>query len=172
MTTTTNSSSTKLRWGILSAAGIAHKVHRAIAQSQSSEVVAVASRSLDRAREWAAERQVPRFYGSYEELLADAEVQAVYIPLPTTLKCEWAVRCANAGKHILVEKPFANAEEVQTMIDACRRNGVVFLDGTMWPHNHRSAEVPAPHACFVCLTATWSTNHCWRCELVPDRRRC
>ena len=69
------------------------------------EVYGVASRNLEKANEWAKKHDVPKGFGSYEELLADKNIDAIYIPLPTAFKTEWVVKAANAGKHVLVEKP-------------------------------------------------------------------
>src|SRR4051812_24006554 len=104
----------KLRWGILSTAQIARKNWSAIHHSGNGTVVAVASRDVARSRNFIAECQAhapmqatPRALGSYEELLAAKDVDAVYIPLPTGLRKEWVLRAAAAGKHIVCEKPCA-----------------------------------------------------------------
>src|ERR1044071_2954397 len=104
----------KLRWGILSTAQIGRKNWKAIRHSGNGRIVAVASRSLENSRRFIAQCQAdapfepaPRALGSYEELLAAADVDAVYIPLPTGLRKEWVIRAAEAGKHVLCEKPCA-----------------------------------------------------------------
>ena len=135
----------KLRWGILSTAQIARKNWKAIHQSGNGTVVAVASREVDRARKFIAAGQAgapmddaPRAMGSYEELLASKEVDAVYIPLPTGLRKEWVLRAAAAGKHIVCEKPCADSvADLREMITACRRHRVQFLDGVMFMHSAR-----------------------------------
>lgn len=135
----------KLRWGILSTAGIARKNWRAIRDSGNSIVTAVASREQQRSRDFIdrcqSEKPVettPKALGSYEELIASPEVDAVYIPLPTGLRKPWVLRAAAAGKHVLCEKPCGlNAADVQEMIAACQRNGVQFMDGVMFMHNPR-----------------------------------
>jgi predicted dehydrogenase len=130
----------KLRWGFMGCASIASKNYLAIKSSSHNEIVAVASRSLEKAKAWAAERKEAsmRCYGSYEELLADADVDAIYMPLPTTMHLEWAVKAADAKKHILIEKPVAlNCGEYRKIIDACIRNGVFIMDGTMFSHHKR-----------------------------------
>jgi len=134
-----------LRWGILGAAQIARKNWHAILNSGNGIVRAVASRELKRARQFVDECQrqcpfsdVPESVGSYEELLARKDIDAVYIPLPTGLRKEWVLRAAAAGKHIVCEKPCAiRATDVQEMIDACRKHGVQFLDGVMFMHSRR-----------------------------------
>src|SRR6185503_14607587 len=118
--------SNKLRWGILSTAQIARKNWKAIRNAGNSTVAAVASRDVERSRRFIDECQaeapmeaVPKACGSYEELLADREVDAVYIPLPTGLRKEWVLRAASAGKHIVCEKPCAiSAGELSEMIEA------------------------------------------------------
>ena len=137
----------KLRWGILGAAQIAHKNWKAIFNSGNGIVRAVASRGADRARRFIEECQreapfetMPAAFGSYEEMLASPEVDAVYVPLPTALRREWVVRAAEAGKHVVCEKPCArDASELREMLEACRRNNVQFLDGVMFMHSRRLA---------------------------------
>jgi predicted dehydrogenase len=134
-----------LRWGILSTAGIARKNWRAIRDSGNGVVTAVASRDVARAEQFIRDCQAampfapaPVPLGSYEDLLASAQVDAVYIPLPTGLRKEWVLRAAAAGKHVLCEKPCGlNAADVAEMIDACARAGVQFMDGVMFMHNPR-----------------------------------
>ena len=138
-----------LRWGILSAANIARKNWKAIHRSGTSVVAAVASRSLERSREFIRECQVeaafptpPRALDSYEELVASQDVDALYVPLPTGLRKEWVLRAAAAGKHIICEKPCGvSAADVREMIDACRANGVQFMDGVMFMHNPRMKRI-------------------------------
>lgn len=130
----------KLRWGFMGCASIASKNYLAIKSSKDSEIVAVASRSLDKAKAWATERGEAsmRCYGSYQELLDDKDVDAVYLPLPTTLHLEWAVKAAQAKKHILIEKPVAlNTGEYLEIVKAAVANDVIILDGTMFSHHER-----------------------------------
>src|SRR5690348_13249857 len=97
---------TKVRWGVLGVAGIAvKKVIPAMQNSNSTEVVAIASRDLDRAREAAGPLGIARAYGSYEELIRDSDIDAIYNPLPNHLHVPWTIKAAEAGKHILCEKP-------------------------------------------------------------------
>lgn len=133
------------RWGILGTANIARKNWKAIRNAENSALTAVASRDAGRARQFVAECQAdapvtpaPAICGSYEELLARKDVDAVYIPLPTGIRREWVVRAAEAGKHVLCEKPCgANSAEVRAMLDACRKNRVQFMDGVMFMHSKR-----------------------------------
>src|SRR5262245_36885080 len=94
-----------LNWGILAAGNIAKAFARGIAQSKTGKLLAVGSRSQEKAESFAGEFNVPRAYGSYEALLADPEVQAVYISTPHPQHCEWAIKAAEAKKHVLCEKP-------------------------------------------------------------------
>ena len=129
-----------VRWGILSTAGIATKVARAINLSQNAELVAVASRTEERATAWAQKHNVPTAYSNYDALLSDATLDAIYIPLPPSLHAEWTIRAAEHGKHVLCEKPLAaNSDEASIMADACRQNGVQLMDGVMWVHHERTA---------------------------------
>jgi D-xylose 1-dehydrogenase (NADP+, D-xylono-1,5-lactone-forming) len=122
-------SSTPLRMGVLGAANIARQFIAAVASSTALTVAAVASRDEAKAAAFAKETGVPRSYGTYEALLADPEIDAVYIPLPNDLHCEWAVRAAEAGKHILCEKPLAvNAAEARVMFEAAKKAGVHLVE--------------------------------------------
>src|ERR1035437_8046264 len=137
----------KLRFGILSTAGIARKNWKAIFSSGNCVVPAVASRDVKRSRQFIAECQAetpfetpPAPLGSYEELLASKNVDAVYVPLPTGLRKEWVLRAAEAGKHVVCEKPCAvNAADLQEMISACPKNRVQLMDGVMFLHSTRTA---------------------------------
>jgi predicted dehydrogenase len=126
-----------LRWGILSTAKIARtKVIPGIAAAPNCAVVAIGSRDAGAAEAVAAEHGIPRAYGSYEALLADPEVDAVYIPLPNHLHAPWTIAAAQAGKHVLCEKPLAlTAAEAQTMIIACERAGVSLMEAFMYRHH-------------------------------------
>lgn len=128
-----------VRWGILSTAEIATKVVAGMHDAENAEVVAVASRSLEKAEAWAAAHDVPRAYGSYDALLADDSIDAVYIPLPSALRNEWITKAAQAGKHVYAEKPFSDGIEEATQV--CREQGVQFMDGTMWLHSTRTHEI-------------------------------
>ena len=122
-----------LRFGILSTAKIGRdQVIPAIQDAEGCVVSAIASRDLARARAVADRFSVPHALGSYEELLASTEIDAVYIPLPTSDHAEWAIKAADAGKHVLCEKPIAlKAEEIDAIIAARDRNGVVVSEAYM-----------------------------------------
>ncbi|HEX5013525.1 MAG TPA: Gfo/Idh/MocA family oxidoreductase [Candidatus Limnocylindrales bacterium] len=125
---------TRLRFGILSTADIARKkVIPGMRTVPSVDVVAIASREAAVAERVAAELAIPRWHGSYEALLADPDVDAVYIPLPNHMHLEWTVAAARAGKHVLCEKPLAlTAADAQTMVDACEAAGVRLMEAFMY----------------------------------------
>lgn len=113
----------KVRWGILSTANIGTgRVIPAMQQGQYCEIVGLASRDLAAARQAAAKLGLPKAYGSYEELLADPDIDAIYNPLPNDLHVPWSIRALEAGKHVLCEKPIAmNGDEAQLLADAARK---------------------------------------------------
>ncbi|EFC46771.1 oxidoreductase [Naegleria gruberi] len=127
-----------LRFGFFSTSRIGIKVAKAIAQSPFASLYAVASRDLSKAEKYAQEQGFEKSFGSYDELLQCAEVQAVYVPVPTAMKEELVIKAAKAGKHVLCDKPFQSAESVKKMKQACEENGVFFMDNTMWVHNKRT----------------------------------
>jgi predicted dehydrogenase len=116
----------KVRWGVLGAANIAvRKVIPAMQRGERTEVVALASRSIEKSRAAASQLGIARAYGSYEELLADPDVEAIYNPLPNHLHVPWTIRAAEAGKHVLCEKPIAlSATEARTLLAVRERTGV------------------------------------------------
>jgi predicted dehydrogenase len=124
----------RVRWGVLGCASIAtRKVIPAMQRSARCDVAAIASRDRARAAEVAATLGIPRSYGSYDDLLADPEIEAVYIPLPNHLHAEWTRRAAAAGKHVLCEKPLAmTGAEARDMIEACASAGVVLMEAFMY----------------------------------------
>ncbi len=133
------------RWGILGTANIARKNWKAIRVAGNSTLTAVASRDAAKAKKFIDECQsevaftpAPAACGSYEELLKRADVDAVYIPLPTGIRREWVIKAAEAGKHILCEKPCGtNAADLRAMLDACKTKKVQFMDGVMFMHSAR-----------------------------------
>jgi predicted dehydrogenase len=124
----------KVRWGVLGCAAIAvHKVIPAMQRAQRCDVIAIGSRDGDRARTTARDLGIPRPYGSYEELLDDPDVEAVYIPLPNHMHLEWTLKAADAGKHVLCEKPLAiTASDATTMVEHCRAAGVTLMEAFMY----------------------------------------
>ena len=123
-----------LRWGILSTAKIGvRKVIPGIQAADRCEVVAIASRDENRAKDMAGRLGIPKAYGSYEGLLADPEVDAIYIPLPNHLHAEWTIASARAGKHVLCEKPAAmTSAEAEEMVDVCSSEGVRLMEAFMY----------------------------------------
>ncbi|XP_024972879.1 uncharacterized oxidoreductase At4g09670-like [Cynara cardunculus var. scolymus] len=136
---------TRIRFGILGCANIARKVSRAMLLSPNTTISAIGSRSLDKATAFASENHFPestKVYGSYDAVLEDPDVDAIYIPLPTSLHLRWAVLAAEKKKHVLLEKPLAlNVGELDTILKACESSGVQFMDGTMWMHHPRTAKM-------------------------------
>jgi predicted dehydrogenase len=122
-----------LRWGLVGAGAIARKFADGLNSIDEATALAIGSRSLDKAKQFADKHSLPRAYGSYEELLADGEVDAVYIALPNHLHKEWSVKAAEAGKHILCEKPVTmNAEELAEVLAAVREHDVFFMEAFMY----------------------------------------
>ena len=120
-----------VRYGLLSTSQIGINAHLpASRESKSSQIVSISSRAASKARAAADEHGIDRWYGSYEEQLADPEMDAVINALPISMHCEWTVKAAEAGKHILCEKPLAtSAKDCARMIDAARSNNVVLVEG-------------------------------------------
>jgi D-xylose 1-dehydrogenase (NADP+, D-xylono-1,5-lactone-forming) len=119
-----------LRVGVLGAANIARQFISGVKPSGTVAVTAVASRSADKAAKFAQENAVPRFHASYEALLADPEIDAIYNPLPNSLHAEWSIQACEAGKHVLCEKPLcASGDEARAMFAAARKNRVYLVEG-------------------------------------------
>jgi predicted dehydrogenase len=137
------------RWGFLGAAKISRKNWKAVRLTGNGTVAAVASRTVPKAQRFidqcAAECPMNgpvAAVGSYRELIDSPDIDAVYIPLPTGVRKKWAILAAEAGKHVLCEKPIAiNATDGQQMIDACEANQVQFMDGVMFDHSRRLVEL-------------------------------
>ncbi|KAI4389350.1 hypothetical protein MLD38_001582 [Melastoma candidum] len=134
-------------FGIIGCAAMTSKFCRAVSFLSLAKVTvrAVGSRSLDKAKEFTKRNRLPpsvMVYGSYEQVLEDDGVDAVYLPLPTRLHLEWAVLAAERKKHVLLEKPVAvDVAELDLILEACRSNGVQFMDGTMWLHHPRTRKI-------------------------------
>ena len=126
--------SSPVRWGVIGCADIAiRKVIPGMQGSEMSRVDAIASRSPDKAATTAESLGIPKPYGSYEDLLADPDIEAVYIPLPNHLHAEWTIAAAAAGKHVLCEKPLApSSADARRMIGACERAGVKLMEAFMY----------------------------------------
>jgi predicted dehydrogenase len=132
--TATVGAGARVRWGVLSTANIAiEKVVPGLRRSPRSEVLGIASREDGRAAAVAGRLGITRAYGTYEALLADPDIDAVYIPLPNNLHAEWTIAAARAGKHVLCEKPLAmTANDAQGMVDACAAADVLLMEAFMY----------------------------------------
>ena len=136
--------SKKLRWGILGVAAINDRLMPAFQGSRTVELAGIASRTLDKAQAYATKNEIPKAYGSYDALLADPEIDAVYNPLPNHMHDEWTRKAADAGKHILCEKPLTcDAATAEKLIAYTRSKGVRLMDGFMWPHHPRTHKLRA-----------------------------
>ena len=128
----------KVKWGIISTALIGTaKVIPAMQKGESSEVVAIASRNADKAKEAANNLGIPTSYGSYEELLADPNVEAIYNPLPNHLHVEWSIKALEAGKHVLCEKPIGlTSSQGQELVDAGKKHpNLKLMEAFMYRHH-------------------------------------
>jgi D-xylose 1-dehydrogenase (NADP+, D-xylono-1,5-lactone-forming) len=125
-----------VKWGFLSTANINDKLLPGAAAAPDVELVAVASRDLGRAEAYARERGIERAYGSYEDLLADPKIEAVYISLPNSMHVEWSIQALEAGKHVLCEKPLSrHPEDVERAFDAAEKAGRILMEAFMYRHN-------------------------------------
>jgi predicted dehydrogenase len=133
---------TKLKWGILGTGKIAQIFARGIAGSETGTLVAVGSRAQETADTFGAAFSAPRRYPTYDGLLADPEVEAIYISLPNHLHAEWTIKCAQAGKHILCEKPLTvNHAEAVPVIEAVRRHDVFMMEAFMYRCHPQTARL-------------------------------
>ena len=131
-----------LKWGLLSTARINRALIPGIRASKRSQLVAVGSRDLKKAQEFAQEWNIPRVHGTYEELLADAEVDAIYNPLPNHLHAEWTIKALKAGKHVLLEKPMAlSVSEVWAIAEAAQNNKKIVTEAFMYRHHPQTLKV-------------------------------
>ena len=133
----------KLKWGVISTANIGRwAVNPAIQAASNSELVAVASRDSQTATDFAKQWNIPESYGSYEALLDDSEIDAVYIPLPNSLHREWTIKAADSGKHVLCEKPLGLTEsQCREMSAAAEANNVKFMEAFMYRFHPRTERV-------------------------------
>ena len=131
-----------MRLGLLSTAHINRLVIPGAHASDKVELVAVASRDRSRAEEYARTWEIERAYGSYDELLDDGDVDAVYVSLPNTLHCEWSIRALEAGKHVICEKPLSrHVDDVSAAFDAAERAGLLLTEAFMYRHNPQTARL-------------------------------
>jgi D-xylose 1-dehydrogenase (NADP+, D-xylono-1,5-lactone-forming) len=131
-----------VRLGVLSTARIDQLMLPAARSCERVEVVAIGSRRLERAQQYAAEHEIERAYGSYDELLKDTELDAVYIPLPNSLHVEWSERALSAGKHVLCEKPLARSRaEAERVFEAAERAGRILAEAFMYRHHPQTPAI-------------------------------
>ena len=139
-----------VRWGLLSTARINEAIITGAAGTDTTEIVAVASRDTERASAYAAAHEIPRAHGSYEALLEDDDVEVVYNSLPNSLHVPWTIRALEAGKHVLCEKPMdRRPEEVERAFDAADANGRLLMEAFMYRHHpqtHKLTELVAEGA--------------------------
>jgi predicted dehydrogenase len=130
------SDSRRLRWGLLSTARINRAVIAPIRSSKKSELIAVGSRSQERASQYAATWGIPRFYSSYEDLLADPEIDVIYNSLPNALHAEWSIKAMQMGKHVLCEKPLTTSiKDADAVIKVANNTGRVITEALMYRHH-------------------------------------
>jgi len=142
MDQTPMSTPTRLQWGILGTGNIARKFASGLAGSATGDLLAVGSRSETTAGEFAETCAVPRVYGSYADLLADPDVQVVYVALLHPWHAEWSIKAAEAGKHVLVEKPIGmNAPEARAMVDAAAKHDVFLMEAFMYRCHPQTAKL-------------------------------
>ena len=131
-----------VQWGVLSTARINDKFLAGVSESTQCDVLAVASRDRVRAADYARDRDIARAYGSYEELLDDGDVEAVYISLPNSMHVEWTIRALQAGKHVLSEKPLSRRPaEVEAAFDAAGSADRLLMEAFVWRHNPQTARM-------------------------------
>ena len=134
----------KIRWGILSTAGINQALLDPIRQAKRSELVAIASRDRDRAKAYAEKEDIPKAYGSYEEFLADPDIDVIYNPLPNLLHAEWTIKAAEAGKHVLCEKPLVTTlADFDKVAAAAKANNVTVFEAFMYLHHPQTLKAVA-----------------------------
>jgi D-xylose 1-dehydrogenase (NADP+, D-xylono-1,5-lactone-forming) len=131
-----------LNWGLLSTARINQALIPPLRQSKRNRLTTVASRSMERAKQYGRDWNIPNALGSYEALIADPEIDVIYNPLPNHLHAEWTIKAALAGKHVLCEKPLAlSLEEVDSISAAAQKGGVVVMEAFMYRHHPQTLRI-------------------------------
>lgn len=130
-----------IRWGIVGTGGIANSMAGMIKIASASEIAAVSSRSMETAKEFATDHDVPRAFDSWQEMIDSDDVDAIYVATPTSVREEICLAAARGGRHVLGEKPFASLPSVERITKACRDNGVAFMDGTHFVHHPRTLDI-------------------------------
>jgi predicted dehydrogenase len=136
-------SNSTVRWGFVGTGSIAGWMASAIKSASSTELVAVSSRRMETAREFADEHGIESAFDSWADMIASDEVDSIYVATPTSMREEICIAAANQGKHVLGEKPFASLASLQRITAACRKNGVAFMDGTHFVHHPRTRDIRA-----------------------------
>ena len=165
--------SERLKFGILGTGNIARQFADGVAAAQRSEIVAAGSRSIDSAKAFAATRKIPAAYGSYDELLADANVDAIYNSLPNSLHHEWTIKSLKAGKHVLSEKPFAMTRaQAQEMFDVATKTGKVLIEAFMYrSHPLTHAVIDAVRAGEIGELRMVRTSFCYKTNRLEGNVR-
>ena len=131
-----------VKWGIISTAKINGLFLEGARGADGVEIAAVASRDKAKAEEYARENDIATAHGSYEELLEDPDIEAVYISLPNSFHIEWSLKALRAGKHVLCEKPLSRrAEEVERAFDAAEQHERMLMEAVMWRHHPQTAKL-------------------------------
>src|SRR6185437_2578607 len=131
-----------VKWGIISTAKINRLFLAGARQANGVEIAAAASRDRAKAEEFARENEIATAHGSYEDLLQDPQIEAVYISLPNSLHVEWSIRALENGKHVLCEKPLSRrTEEVERAFDAAEQHGRLLMEAFMWRHHPQTARL-------------------------------
>ena len=138
-----------LRWGVVGTGGIANSMAPRIQQASNAELVAVSSRKMATAEEFAKTHNVSKAFDSWADMFAWDGVDAIYVATPTSVREEICVAAARQGKHVLGEKPFANLPSLQRITAACKQNGVGFMDGTHFVHSPRTRQIKSDMAQMV-----------------------
>jgi predicted dehydrogenase len=163
----------ELRWGILGSGNIARQFATGLKSSRRTAVVAAGSRNLETARDFAGQRGIPRAYGSYEDLLADPDVDAVYNSLPNSLHHEWTIKALRAGKHVLCEKPFAmDLRQSVEMFNVARQTGRVLVEAFMYrSHPLTKAVVATVRSGAIGDVRLIRTSFCYRTTKIDGNVR-
>lgn len=162
-----------LRWGILGTGNIANQFARGVAASQRSRISAVGSRSMESARQYAASHGIASAYGSYDDLLTDRAVDAVYVSLPNSMHHEWALKALRAGKHVLCEKPVSvTAAQAEEMFDVAEEQGRLLMEAFMYRvHPQTLAVQDAVNKGTIGRLRSIRTSFCYRTRRIDDNVR-
>ncbi|HEY1922016.1 MAG TPA: Gfo/Idh/MocA family oxidoreductase [Tepidisphaeraceae bacterium] len=163
----------KLRWGIIGTGNIASQFARGVATSHRGSVTAVGSRQKKSAEEFARNHTIPRAFGTYESLIADPEIDAIYNSLPNAFHADWTIRALKAGKHVLCEKPLAmNAAEAEEMFDVSRKTGRILIEAFMYrSHPQTLALVETVKSGAIGPLRLIRTSFCYRTRSITGNVR-